>query len=202
MNMTKALDLMTDTEQRMKEIDAALHELRNSLAAIAELDNGARADLVLKCDGGASEMYIGNLIGVTELTAFVKDRIEILARSNFEKLLGFKPVKQTEAEEPAEVKIPEELMKKKPETEEDPAEDLPEIKYVDDEPEQAPVPKVIGRNGKAVVNDVLIDRLYFKEGKSAKSIAQETGLSESAVFNHISKIRAAKLKTAKECVRH
>ena len=202
MNMTKALDLMTDTEQRMKEIDAALHELRNSLAAIAELDNGARADLVLKCDGGASEMYIGNLIGVTELTAFVKDRIEILARSNFEKLLGFKPVKQTETDEPAEVKIPEELMKKKPETEEDPAEDLPEIKYVDDEPEQAPVPKVIGRNGKAVVNDVLIDRLYFKEGKSAKSIALETGLSESAVFNHIAKIRAAKLKTAKECVRH
>lgn len=192
-NFTKALDLLSDTEKRMKDIDVAQRKLRNALAAISEIDNGAKACLVLKCDGGASDMYIGNLFDEKSLTAYVKDRLEMVARENFEILLSFKPVQRdTSEDEIPEVKIPEELAKKKEQRED------PEPKT----PEPATVAKMIGKNGKAVVNDTLLDRMYFKEGKSAKNIARETGLSESAVFNHIAKIRAAKEKAAKECVRH
>lgn len=194
MNFTKALDLLSDTEKRMKEIEVAQRNLRNALAAISEIDNGAKASLVLKCDGGASDMYIGNLFDEKSLTANVKDRLEMVARTNFEILLSFKPIERTDTSENdvPEVKIPEELAKKK-EQREDPEAIAPE---------PATVAKLVGKNGKAVVNDSLLDRMYFKEGKSAKTIARETGLSESAVFNHIAKIRAAKEKAAKECVRH
>ena len=194
MNFTKAIDLMTDTEKKMKEIDAALHMLRNSLAAIAELDNGAKADLILECNGVAEPMHIGNLMDENVLTAYVKDRLEIVARMNFETLLCFKPEARIETpeDELPPLKIPEELQKKK-EQREEPIET--------EEPEQASVPKVIGRNGKPVINDVLLERLYFKEGKTGLQIVKETGLSESAVFNHLAKLRAAKEQAAKECVR-
>lgn len=192
MNFTKAIDLMTDTEKRMKEIDVALHRLRNSLAAIAELDNGAKADMILKCDGVTEPMHIGNLIDEKTLTEYIRDRLEVVARTNFEKLLCFRPEKNVEVQEEdlLPLKIPEELARKK-EQREEPVET--------EEPEQ--MPKLIGRNGKQVVNDALIARMYFKDGKSGKQIAAEIGLSESAVFNHLAKIRAAKEQAAKECAR-
>lgn len=190
MNITNAIDLMTDTEKRMKEIDAALHELRNSLAAIAELDNGARADLVLKCDGGASEMYIGNLIGVTELTVFVKDRIEMLARSNFEKLLGFKPVEHVEAKEAVEVNIPEELMKKKePEAVVKKASEIIT--------ETAPTKKT----SKDIVSDLTLRQEYFKHGRTVKEIAEQYNVGVHGLYKRIEKMQQEMKTAAKERAR-
>lgn len=199
MNFTKAIDLMTDTEKRMKEIDAALHDLRNALAAIAELDNGAKADMILKCNGLTEPVHIGNLMDEGLLTKYVRDRLELVARSNFEKLLYFRPEEKSDIqeEEMPPLKIPDELARKK-EQREEPSENLP-VEAIAHEVE--PMPKVIGKNGKAIVNDALIARMYFKDGKSGKQIAAETGLSESAVFNHLAKIRAAKEQAAKECAR-
>lgn len=181
MNVTEAMDLLSDSRNQIKEMNDTMHRLQEALVAIAEMDNGAVPKFSLMCDGGGAEMVVSDYIDKQALTKYVRDQLEIMARANFEKLLSFKPVPKIETpeDEVPEPKIPEELQRKKP---------IPEA-------------TLTGKNGKPIVNDELISKMYFKDGKSGKQIAAETGLSESAVFNHLAKLKAAKETAAKECVR-
>ena len=202
MNFTKALDLLMESEKRVKEVEAAQYKLRMSLSAIAEIEKGARASLRLIVPAGDNNDAIMNIDGVLEsdlLTDYVRERLEATAKFSYMTLLGFKGDPEAKAAEDKEneVKIPDRL-KKDPE--------LPKVLTLET-PETVPAElpdlpaKIRGEHGKLVVNEKLLEKMYFKDGKSAKQIAAETGLAESCVFNHLKKLRAEKEQAAKECVR-
>lgn len=200
MNYTKALDLIADTDKKLKEIEAAQYKLRGALAALAEIENGATINLRLICPATSTHAEaVLNFDGILDralLSDYIKSRLEAVAKLSYAALLEFHPEKipPQEDQEPG-IKIPEELKAKKletpekvqtTETPETPAEELP-VKIIE--------------NGHSTANDKLIEKMYFKDGKSARKIAAETGLAESCVFNHLKKIKAEKEKAAKECVR-
>ena len=203
MMFTKALDLLTETEKKVKEVENAQFKLRMALAAIAEIEKGAQASLRLLVPDasgqGFAQMDIDGVLESDLLTDYVRERLEATAKFSYMTLLGFKGDPEAIAAEDKEneVKIPDRL-KKDPE--------LPKVLTLET-PETVPAElpdlpaKIRGEHGKLVVNEKLLSKLYFKDGKSAKQIAAETGLAESCVFNHLKKLRAEKEQAAKECVR-
>lgn len=200
MNYTKALDLIADTDKKLKEMEAAQYKLRQALAALAEIENGATINLRLICPATSTHAEaVLNIDGILDraLTVdYIKNKIEAVAKLSYAALLQFHPEKipPEEDQEPG-IRIPEELKAKKLET----PEKVQTMETPETPAEELPV-KII-TNGHSTANDKLIEKMYFKEGKSAKKIAAETGLAESCVYNHLNKIKAEKEKAAKECVR-
>lgn len=202
MNYTKALDLIADTDKKLKEMEAAQYKLRQALAALAEIENGATINLRLICPATSTHAEaVLNFDGILDralLSDYIKSRLEAVAKLSYAALLQFHPEKippEESGEAETGIRIPEELKAKKLETPEAPqALETPETPA-----EEFPV-KII-ENGHKVANTKLIEKLYFKDGKTGKQIAAETGLAESCVFNHLKKLRAEKEAAAKECVR-
>lgn len=200
MNYTKALDLIADTDKKLKEMEAAQYKLRQALAALAEIENGAKINLRLLCpatsQNTAAVLNIDGILDRAMLAEYIKSSLEAVAKLSYAALLQFHPEKipPEEDQEPG-IRIPEELKAKKLET----PEKVQPMETPEEPAEELPV-KII-ENGKKIANDKLIEKMYFKDGKSARKIAAETGLAESCVFNHLKKIKAEKETAAKECVR-
>ena len=200
MMFTKALDLLTETEKKVKEVENAQFKLRMALAAIAEIEKGAQASLRLLVPDasgqGFAQMDIDGVLESDLLTGYVKERLEKTAKLSYMTLLNFngEESKTVAAEaKPDAVTIPDRL-KKDPEP--------PKVLTLET-PETVPEdqPGKIIENGRKVANVALIEKLYFKDGKSARQIAAELELAESCVFNHLKKLKAEKEQAAKECVR-
>lgn len=215
MNFTKALDVISSTDRKIKKLNEASGKLSLAMAAIAEIENGASISVRLECTGkdDTAEMCIDGVVDVDKLTKIIVESLNITATKNYLYLSGGgntigekKP--QTEIPEkgrlcppqPTTPKMPE----KKPvfETPEAPKEEpqpekpKPEEITKQPEPQQEKVTKARGK-----VNRDQLANLYFKQGKTAKEIVKETGLGESTVYKVLNELRAEKIKTAKECVR-
>ena len=215
MNFTKALDLITKTDKQIKELGEARDKLQLSLAALAELDHGAKVVLRLDCkplngQEERAEMCIDEIINGSDLAAYIYDALRHEARRNYLQLSYYQGEKETESgEEISPQPSPE--PKKKTETE------IPEKGSAASVPNSIPngpniipnqpeietpeEPKPRKRAAPGTVDKAKLADMYFKQGKSAKEIASETGWGKSTVFNYLAAIRAEKEKTAKECAR-
>lgn len=187
MNFTKALDLIATTDRQILELKETSSKLQLSLAAIAELENGASIAVRITCPplsekDESADMCVDSIVNFEKLAELVKSEIEETAKACYLKLTTFgKGEEMTETETPA------------PELE------IPEAPAAGPELETPEDPKTIAPRQK--VNRQEIADLYFKQGKSAKQIAQQTGLGESTVFKYLHEIKAEKEKAAKELVR-
>lgn len=234
MNFTKALDLITKTDKQIKELGEARDKLQLSLAALAELDHGAKVVLRLDCkplngQEERAEMCIDEIINGSDLAAYIYDALRHEARRNYLQLSYYQGEKETESGEeistqpekkktdrtgtniPNQPTIPKMPEKKKTEME------IPEKGSAASVPNSIPnVPNIIPNQPKietpeepkprkkaapGTVDKAKLADMYFKQGKSAKEIASETGWGKSTVFNYLAAIRAEKEKTAKECAR-
>lgn len=206
MNFTKALDLITKTDKQIKELGEARDKLQLSLAALAELDHGAKVVLRLDCkplngQEERAEMCIDEIINGSDLAAFIYDALRHEARRNYLQLSYYQGGEKESGEEIS----PE--PKKKTETE------IPEKTTGTNVPLQPSVPRMPAKietpeepkprkkAAPGTVDKAKLADMYFKQGKSAKEIASETGWGKSTVFNYLAAIRAEKEKTAKECAR-
>lgn len=233
MNFTKALDLITKTDKQIKELGEARDKLQLSLAALAELDHGAKVVLRLDCkplngQEERAEMCIDEIINGSDLAAYIYDALRHEARRNYLQLLDSQGGEKESGEE-----ISPELEKKKTDRtgtnipNQPTIPKMPEKKKTETEiPEKgsgAGVPNSIPNRPNSIPNQPEIETpeeskprkkaapgtvdkakladMYFKQGKSAKEIASETGWGQSTVFNYLAAIRAEKEKTAKECAR-
>ncbi|MBO4520739.1 MAG: hypothetical protein J5787_05985 [Alphaproteobacteria bacterium] len=195
MNFTKALDAISNTDKKIKELGEASRKLSLALAAIAEIENGASISVRLECTGkdDAAEMNIDEIIDGDKVAKLIIESLNIAATKNYLYLSGGTITRpETPKEDPApKIKTPEKTKIETPEP--------PKIET----PEPAPEPKQDPEKGKRVhhaVNRKKLADMYFKEGKTAKEIAAETGLGVSTVFKVLHELRAEKEKAAKECV--
>ena len=212
MNFTKALDLITKTDKQIKELGEARDKLQLSLAALAELDHGAKVVLRLDCkplngQEERAEMCIDEIINGSDLAAYIYDALRHEARRNYLQLSYYQGEKETESGE----EISSQLEKKKTEMETlekgsaasvpNSIPNVPNIIPNQPEIETPEEPKPRKRAAPGTVDKAKLADMYFKQGKSAKEIASETGWGKSTVFNYLAAIRAEKEKTAKECAR-
>lgn len=203
MNFTKALDLITKTDKQIKELNEARDKLQLSLATLAELDHGAKVVLRLDCkplngQEERAEMCIDEIINGSDLAAYIYDAIRHEARRNYLQLSYYQGGEKESGEEISPEPSPE--PKKKTETE------IPEKGSAAIIPTPAKIetpeePKPRKKAAPGTVDKAKLADMYFKQGKSAKEIASETGWGKSTVFNYLAAIRAEKEKTAKECAR-
>lgn len=199
MNFSKALDLITETDNKITAMEEAKDKLRLALAVKAELDNGAKAKIMLVCGEGVTPMDIDGLLARNNFTAEIKKRVDEIAIKYYLKLQNYNicgGIGHTELETPERQKLPEVI----PEPE-SPKMETPEAAKEIKIPERIIDGKIKDEHGRAIVNRKVLGQMYFKDGKSAKQIARETGLAESTVFRHLAAMKAEKEQAAKECAR-
>ena len=201
MNFAKALDLITETDNKITAMEEAKNKLRLALAAKAELDNGAKAKIMLICGEGVAPMNIDELLTGNNFTAEVRQKIDEIALKQFLILSKHnnKGEGAIELETPKPPAIVPELESLKLETPETPKAEP--VKKGIKIPDKIIDAKIKDEHGRAIVNRKVLAQMYFKDGKGAKQIARETGLAESTVFRHLSEMKAEKEKAAKECAR-
>ena len=220
MNFTKAYDLVENMETRINEISAARYNLKMALAVMLEIEKGATVSLSLKCKGykgeEPAEMAIDELLDAEKLTEIVRQKIETTAKENYLFLSTFAGL-APESTQPEEIS-PDQIAEGKgiPETEDGASvpnsipncpnsiPNQPEIETPESiAPKEAQpgieIPEQLAQRKK--INDKLIEELYYKQGKTVKEIVEQTGYGESTIFKHISDMKAAKTKAAKECAR-
>ena len=184
MNFSKALDLISNTDKKIKDMREAQTKLQHSLAALAEIENGASLVVRLACKPinekeEEAEMSINELLNIGELTQNIRDALDHEARRNYLQLLAYEQNRESGGNDP-QLEIPE--------AEADGLET----------PERTRPGEIKVRHH---VNKAELADLYFKQGKTVKEIVRETGLGENTIFKHIAAIKAEKEKTAKECAR-
>ena len=215
MNFSKALDLIAETDNKIKVMEEAKDKLRLALAAKAEFDNGAKAKIMLVCGEGIAPMDIDGLLAGNNFTAEIKKRVDEIAIKYYLKLQNhniYGGTGHTKIETPEPQKLPEIIPEPEPpkmETQEaapeekapTPTFETPESKAPREEQHGIEIPEQFAEIKRKKINDKVIAELYYKQSKTVKEIVLETGYGESTVFKHLSNMKAAKEKAAKECVR-
>ena len=194
MNTTKAMELIKETDEKVKKITETRTKLNFALVILEEINKlESPPDVIGKFANFTMDAYEGDILNPInveslfnpgELEELVRTRAESVATQKYMELLTLTgetvvPVKESEAA----LEVPEPVSPKL------------------ETPESGSVENgiIIPRNMK--IDDDKIEELYFKQGKGAKEIAQLLGIGYSTVRKHVNEIQQAKEKLAKECVR-
>lgn len=190
MSYSKALDILTEADRKITELTKARDRLQLTLAALSEIENGAVVFVSLNCkpnneEENPAQMCIDMLIDPKKAEAFIRAELEENVKRLYMSLLMQEKAAAAEAPE-ATAPAPEKAVVK-------PKAEIPE------KITEAPKCEITKR---LKVDRAKLNELFFKQGKSAEQIAQETGLGVSTVFKHIKILKAEKEQAAKELVRH